>query len=85
MKCIFQLISHVDGQRSEPFYLDRAEFARLLDSFMNTSEGFHISDADLVLVVGDVDVGGESVRVNFSVCPMMRVDTFIERFGGNHA
>lgn len=73
MKRVFQLVSSEDGVRSPPFVSSREDLAAILQKDV---EG--VTQADLVLVLGDLD---DQEQFTFVFAPLMRVDTFISHFG----
>lgn len=75
MKRVFQLVKAEDGIRSEAFVLTREELAKAL-----RNDGIPVTEADLVLCLGDV---AEDGTFSFGEAPVMRVDTFIGYFGGS--
>ena len=78
VKCFVQVISAIDGRRSEAVGVERAAYARALK---NALEVHPEMAEDLVLVLIDDVVAEGETSWNFSTAPLMKVSTFVENFG----
>lgn len=76
MKCFYQVVSVVDGTRSDAFSLTPQAMAMSLRRLMN--EVPECAD-DLVLVLVD-DIGSGHGEWGFSKAPMLKVSSFVELF-----
>lgn len=89
-KLVVQLINSDNGTRTKPFSVTVGELVNILKAKKNEFEQKVVEDSrdvskDYVLVLMDEAVQKEDNKdvksMEFSVCPLMTVDSFVSIFG----